>query len=168
MTQPKSITPVLECKDLCISYYTRSGEVPAVVDFNLTVMPREAVALVGESGCGKSTVALAIMPHMGRNGAITSGSIKFLGREITSLSEEELRSIRGSQIAMVYQETMASLNPSMRAGDQLNEVLMIHQELSEQKARERSMALLAKVRLPDPERIMAAYPHQLSGGQQQR
>jgi peptide/nickel transport system ATP-binding protein len=168
MNQAKGATPVLECKDLCISYYTRRGEVPAVVDFNLTVMPGEAVGLVGESGCGKSTVALAIMRHMGKNGAITGGSIKFLGRDITTLSEEELRSIRGSQIAMVYQEPMASLNPSMRAGQQLNEVLMIHQGMSEQKARERSMAILARVRLPDPERIMKAYPHQLSGGQQQR
>ncbi|HEY7747909.1 MAG TPA: ABC transporter ATP-binding protein [Aestuariivirgaceae bacterium] len=168
MDQAKTTTPVLECKDLCISYYTRRGEVPAVVNFNLTVMPGEAVGLVGESGCGKSTVALAIMRHMGNNGAITGGSIKFLGRDITTLSDEELRSIRGSQIAMVYQEPMASLNPSMRAGDQLNEVLMIHQDMSEEKARQRSMALLSKVRLPDPERIMKAYPHQLSGGQQQR
>src|SRR5688500_11034839 len=126
MTQTKRATPVLECKDLCISYYTRSGEVPAVVDFNLTVMPGAAVGLVGESGCGRSTVAPAIMRHMGRNGAITGGSITFLGRDITTLSQEELRSIRGSQIAMVYHEPMASLNPSMRAGDQLNEVLMIH------------------------------------------
>ena len=168
MDHAKDATPVLECKDLCITYYTRRGEVPAVVDFNLTVMPGEAVGLVGESGCGKSTVALAIMRHMGKNGAITGGSIKFLGRDITTLSEEELRSIRGSQIAMVYQEPMASLNPSMRAGQQLTEVLMIHQGMSEQKARERSMAILARVRLPDPERIMKAYPHQLSGGQQQR
>jgi peptide/nickel transport system ATP-binding protein len=168
MAQGITPTPVLECKDLCITYYTRRGEVPAVVDFNLTVMPGEAVGLVGESGCGKSTVALAIMRHMGKNGAITGGSIKFLGRDITTLSDEELRSIRGSQIAMVYQEPMASLNPSMRAGQQLNEVLMIHQGMSDAKAREQSMALLAKVRLPDPERIMRAYPHQLSGGQQQR
>jgi peptide/nickel transport system ATP-binding protein len=168
MDRGNSVTPVLECKDLCITYYTRRGVVPAVVDFNLTVMPGEAVGLVGESGCGKSTVALAIMRHMGKNGAITGGSIKFMGRDITTLSDEELRSIRGSQIAMVYQEPMASLNPSMRAGQQLNEVLMVHQGMSEDKARERSIALLAKVRLPDPERIMRAYPHQLSGGQQQR
>ncbi len=168
MDQISPATPVLECKDLCLTYYTRRGEVPAVVDFNLKVMPGEAVGLVGESGCGKSTVALAIMRHMGKNGAITGGQINFMGRDITTLSEEELRSIRGSQIAMVYQEPMASLNPSMRAGDQLNEVLMIHQGASEQQARARSIELLAKVRLPDPERILNAYPHQLSGGQQQR
>ncbi|HKQ94955.1 MAG TPA: ABC transporter ATP-binding protein [Aestuariivirgaceae bacterium] len=168
MVQVSPATPVLECKDLCISYYTRRGEVPAVVDFNLKVMPGESVGLVGESGCGKSTVALAIMRHMGKNGAITGGQINFMGRDITTLSDEELRSIRGSQIAMVYQEPMASLNPSMRAGDQLNEVLMIHQGVSERDAHARSVELLARVRLPDPERIMAAYPHQLSGGQQQR
>ena len=168
MTKPGSAIPVLECKDLYISYYTRRGAVPAVVDFNLTVMPGEAVGLVGELGCGKSTVALAIMRHMGKNGAITGGSIRFMGRDITELSEEELRSIRGSQIAMVYQEPMASLNPSMRAGDQLAEVLVIHQGSSDKEARRRSMELLSKVRLPDPERIMNAFPHQLSGGQQQR
>ncbi len=168
MAAHDSAEPVLECRDLCISYYTRRGAVPAVVDFNLTVMPGEAVGLVGESGCGKSTVALAVMRHMGKNGAITGGSIKFMGRDITALSEEELRSIRGSQIAMVYQEPMASLNPSMRSGDQLSEVLVIHQGISDKVARQRSMELLSKVRLPDPERIMNAFPHQLSGGQQQR
>ena len=83
--------PVLECRNLSISYYTRAGEVPAVVDFNLTVMPGEAVGIVGESGCGKSTVALAIMQYMGKNGAITGGQILFNGREMTTMSEEELQ-----------------------------------------------------------------------------
>ena len=86
MTQ--DTTPVLECNNLCISYYTRSGEIPAVVDFNLTVRPGEAVGIVGESGCGKSTVALAIMNYMGRNGAITGGEIKYLGRDMTTMSEK--------------------------------------------------------------------------------
>ncbi len=119
--------PVLECKDVSISYYTRAGEVPAVYDFNLTVNPGEAVGIVGESGCGKSTVALAIMQYMGKNGAITGGEIRFMGRDMRTMSEEELRSIRGSQIAMVYQEPMASLNPSMLMRDQLIEVPMIHE-----------------------------------------
>ena len=88
--------PVLECKNVSISYYTRAGEVPAVYDFNLKVMPGEAVGIVGESGCGKSTVALAIMQYMGKNGAITGGEIRFLGRDLRSMSEEELRQIRGS------------------------------------------------------------------------
>src|SRR6478672_3856218 len=126
--------PVLECRNLSISYYTRAGEVPAVVDFNLTVMPGEAVGIVGESGCGKSTVALAIMQYMGKNGAITGGEIRFLGRDMRTMSEDELRRIRGSQISMVYQEPMASLNPSMLVKDQLIEVPMIHEGINAEAA----------------------------------
>jgi peptide/nickel transport system ATP-binding protein len=162
-------TPVLECKDLCISYFTRAGEIPAVVDFNLTVMPGEAVGIVGESGCGKSTVALAIMQYMGKNGRVMSGEIKFKGRDMTAMSENELRQLRGSQISMVYQEPMASLNPSMKIARQLMEVPLNHEEgCTEQRAYERALEMLGNVRLPDPARIMEAYPHQISGGQQQR
>src|SRR5918992_1089285 len=121
-----SVTPVLECRDLSISYFTRAGEIPAVVDFNLKLMPGEAHGIVGESGCGKSTVALAIMQYLGKNGRITGGQILFDGRDMTTMNEEELRKIRGSQIAMVYQEPMASLNPSMRIGEQLAEVPIYH------------------------------------------
>ena len=162
------VTPVLECKDVSISYYTRAGRVPAVYDFNLTVMPGEAVGIVGESGCGKSTVALAIMQYMGKNGAITGGEIKFMGRDMRTMSEEELRKIRGSQISMVYQEPMASLNPSMQVKKQLMEVLIVHEGISEDAAYKRCVEVLEAVRLPDPNRIMNSYPHQLSGGQQQR
>ncbi|WP_119272680.1 dipeptide ABC transporter ATP-binding protein [Taklimakanibacter deserti] len=161
-------TPVLECKNVSISYYTRAGAVPAVYDFNLTVMPGEAVGIVGESGCGKSTVALAIMQYMGRNGAITGGEIKFMGRDMRTMSQEELRKIRGSQISMVYQEPMASLNPSLLIRTQLTEVLEIHEGISEDAAYKRAVEVLDAVRLPDPNRIMNSYPHQLSGGQQQR
>jgi peptide/nickel transport system ATP-binding protein len=80
-------TPVLECKDVCISYFTRAGEIPAVIDFNLTVMPGEAVGIVGESGCGKSTVALAIMQYLGKSGRVMSGAIRFKGRDLTAMSE---------------------------------------------------------------------------------
>jgi peptide/nickel transport system ATP-binding protein len=160
--------PILECKDLSVSYFTRGGEVPAVVDFNLTVMPGEAVGIVGESGCGKSTVALAIMQYMGRNGGITGGEIRFMGRDMRTMSAEELRDIRGSKISMVYQEPMASLNPSLLIKTQLMEVPIFHEGASEEDAYRRSCELLEAVQLPDPERIMASYPHQLSGGQQQR
>src|SRR5688572_25338042 len=161
--------PVLECKDLCISYFTRAGEIPAVVDFNLTVMPGEAVGIVGESGCGKSTVALAIMQYMGKNGRIMSGEIRFKGRDMTTMSEGELRELRGSRIAMVYQEPMASLNPSMKVARQLMEVPLSHEAgCTEQRAYERALEMLGNVRLPDPRRIMDSYPHQISGGQQQR
>jgi peptide/nickel transport system ATP-binding protein len=161
-------TPVLECRNLCISYYTRAGEIPAVVDFNLKLMPGEAHGIVGESGCGKSTVALAIMQYMGKNGAIVGGEILFEGRDMRTMSEEELRRIRGSKIAMVYQEPMASLNPSMLIGAQLAEVPIYHDGLSEAAALARAEEMLAKVRLPDPKRILNSYPHQISGGQQQR
>ena len=161
-------TPVLECRNLCISYYTRAGEIPAVVDFNLKLMPGEAHGIVGESGCGKSTVALAIMQYMGKNGAIVGGEILFEGRDLRTRSEEELRQLRGSKIAMIYQEPMASLNPSMLIGSQLSEVPIYHDGISNEEAWERSAQLLEKVRLPDPQRIMNSYPHQISGGQQQR
>ncbi len=161
--------PVLECKDLCISYYTRAGEIPAVVDFNLTVMPGESVGIVGESGCGKSTVALAVMQYMGKNGAVVGGEIKFKGQDMTAMSEDQLRELRGSEIAMVYQEPMASLNPSMKIGRQLMEVPLFHEkDCSEKEAHDRALRMLTDVKLPDPPRIMDAYPHQISGGQQQR
>ncbi len=159
---------ILECKNLSISYFTRAGEVPAVYDFNLTVNAGEAVGIVGESGCGKSTVALAIMQYMGRNGAITKGEINFLGSDLRKKSEDELRKIRGSQIAMVYQEPMASLNPSLKVREQLIEVPMVHEGLSAQAAERRALEMIDLVRLPDPQRILNSYPHQLSGGQQQR
>ena len=165
MPQP---TPILDCRDLSISYSTRSGEIPAVIDFNLQVMPGEAVGIVGELGCGKSTVALAIMRYLGTNGRITGGSIHFKGRDMTSMSEDELRSLRGSEIAMVYQEPMASLNPSMRIARQLMEVPLTHEKVSHKEAYDRSLKMLADVNLPDPARIMESYPHQISGGQQQR
>ena len=161
-------TPVLECRNLCISYFTRAGEIPAVVDFNLQVMQGESVGIVGESGCGKSTVALAIMRYLGRNGRIVGGDIRFKGRSLVDMSPEELRRLRGSEIAMVYQEPMASLNPSMRIDRQLMEVPLHHEDVTREEAYERSLDMLARVKLPDPRRIMEAYPHQISGGQQQR
>ncbi len=160
--------PVLEIRDLDLSYRTRAGEIPAVVDFSLTVRRAESVGLVGESGCGKSTVAMAIMRYLGRNGAIRSGSIRFKGVELTALGRSELRRLRGSAIAMIYQEPFAALNPSLTIARQLTEVPVSHDGIGEREARARALRVLADVRLPDPERIMAAYPHQLSGGQQQR
>jgi len=168
-TAPATDVPILECENLCISYFTRAGEIPAVQDFNLRVMPGEAIGLVGESGCGKSTVAMAVMRYLGGAGRIVDGVIRFKGRDITTLSEEELRRIRGSEIAMIYQEPMAALNPSMKIGLQLMEVPLFHEDnCSQKEAYQRSVDILTKVRLPDPERLMDAYPHQISGGQQQR
>ena len=160
--------PIIEISNLHISFFTKIGEIPAVMDFSMKVMPGECMGLVGESGCGKSTVALAIMRDLPGIGRITKGQIKFRGRDMGEMSTEELRQIRGSEIAMVYQEPMASLNPSMRIADQLMEVPMIHEKVSKQEARTRALDMVKAVKLPDPERIMNSYPHQLSGGQQQR
>jgi peptide/nickel transport system ATP-binding protein len=160
--------PVLECRNLSVSYYTRAGAVPAVVDFNLRLMSGEAHGIVGESGCGKSTVALAIMNYMGKNGAIVGGEILFEGRDMRTMTQEELRQLRGSKIAMVYQEPMASLNPSMKIAEQLAEVPLYHEGISQRAALARAETMLSQVRLPDPRRIMNSYPHQISGGQQQR
>lgn len=160
--------PLLEIRNLNVSYYTRRGEVPAVVDFNLDLRPGESVGLVGESGCGKSTVSLAIMRYMGANGAISGGSIKFMGRDMADMDDAEIRALRGSKISMIYQEPFAALNPCMTIGAQLAEVPLCHEEISREEAEERCRTMLADVKLPDPERIMASYPHQLSGGQQQR
>ncbi|WP_296764604.1 ABC transporter ATP-binding protein [Sediminimonas sp.] len=168
MANPDYEGPILEIYRLSISFFTRLQEIPAVMDFSMSVQPGEAVGLVGESGCGKSTVALGVMQDLGVNGRIVGGTIKFKGRDLTQVSQSELRHIRGNEIAMIYQEPMASLNPAMRVGKQLMEVPMIHEGVSREEAEKRALQVISDVKLPDPERILRAFPHQLSGGQQQR
>ncbi|MCA0278873.1 MAG: dipeptide ABC transporter ATP-binding protein [Proteobacteria bacterium] len=160
--------PILEIENLSISFFTRAGEIPAVMDFSCTVMPGEAMGIVGESGCGKSTVSLGIMRDLSNIGRIVGGRIKFQGKDMGDMSDDELRSIRGNKIAMIYQEPMASLNPAMKVGQQLMEVPMIHDKVSKDEAYKRALEMVRSVKLPDPERMMRSYPHQLSGGQQQR
>ena len=140
MTEQDYDGPILEIDQLSISFFTRLREIPAVMDFSVTVQPGEAVGLVGESGCGKSTVALGVMQDLGKNGRVVGGSIKFKGRDLGQMSMEELRNIRGSEIAMIYQEPMASLNPAMKIGKQLMEVPMIHQNMSQSDAYDRALA----------------------------
>ncbi|MCY4300255.1 MAG: ABC transporter ATP-binding protein [Aestuariivita sp.] len=160
--------PILEIDKLSISFFTRLFEIPAVMDFSVAVQPGEAVGLVGESGCGKSTVALGVMQDLGQNGRVVGGTIKFKGRDMSAMSSEELRDIRGNEIAMIYQEPMASLNPAMKIGRQLIEVPMIHEGISRNEAYQRALDVVQDVKLPDPQRILKSFPHQLSGGQQQR
>src|SRR5690606_16915540 len=167
-TNTASAEPILEIENLSISFFTRKGEIPAVMDFSCTVMPGEAMGIVGESGCGKSTVSLGIMRDLSNVGSIVGGRIRFKGRDMGEMSEAELRAIRGNEIAMIYQEPMASLNPAMKVGRQLMEVPLIHDRVSEEEAYARALEMVRAVKLPDPERIMRSFPHQLSGGQQQR
>ncbi|GAI96326.1 unnamed protein product, partial [marine sediment metagenome] len=123
---------------------------------------------VGESGCGKSTLAFAIMNYMAENGKVTGGRILFYGEDILHKSERELNDIRGNKIAMVYQDPGTALNPSLRIGDQLTEVLTEHKGLKGNLARDECLQMLERVRMPDPPAMMQRYAHQLSGGQQQR
>ncbi len=160
--------PIIEIENLSISFFTRKGEIPAVMDFSCTVMPGEAMGIMGESGCGKSTVSLGIMRDLSNIGKIVGGRIRFQGKDMGEMSEEELRSIRGNKIAMIYQEPMASLNPAMKVGKQLMEVPLIHDKVSKEEAYNRALEMVRAVKLPDPERMMRSFPHQLSGGQQQR
>jgi peptide/nickel transport system ATP-binding protein len=160
--------PLLEIESLDIAYVTRAGPVKAVRDVSFEIRSGDALGLVGESGCGKSTLAFGVMNYVAKNGRITGGRILFGGDDILERSRKALDKIRGDKIAMVYQDPMAALNPSMRIGDQLTEVLSEHEGLKGRPAKERCIQMLEQVRMPDPSDIMGRYPHQLSGGQQQR
>ena len=163
-----SRSAVLQVEDLGVSYFVRSGAVPAVPKVSLTIGRGESVGLVGESGCGKTTVAMAVMRYLGRSGRIVRGRVQFEGQDMASLSPTELRRIRGAKMAMVYQEPMSALNPSMPVGFQLMEVPMVHEGASRREAHAQAVEILRDVNMPDPETVMRRYPHQLSGGQQQR
>src|SRR5262249_9735198 len=126
------------------------------------------LGLVGESGCGKSTLAYAIMRYLGGAGRLAGGQVLFEGRDMAKMSDAELRAIRGNRMAMVYQDPMSSLNPTIPIGRQLMEVPMIHSGANEAEAKRRAIDMLREVKLPDPETMFGRYPHQLSGGQQQR
>jgi peptide/nickel transport system ATP-binding protein len=160
--------PVLEAKDLAIAYETRYGDVEAVRGVSFEVRQGETMGLVGESGCGKSTIAYGIVNFLGPNGKIVGGSVLFQGNELVGRSERELKQLRGNRIAMVYQDPMQALNPSLKVGEQLVEMLTYHQPISSADAWERSTAMLKRVYMPDPDAVMHRYPHQISGGQQQR
>jgi peptide/nickel transport system ATP-binding protein len=167
ITENESV-PILELNDVAISYMTRKGAIEAASGISFKVHQGETVGLVGESGCGKSTVAFGIVNFLGTNGRVTAGSIKFQGEELVDCSDARLQSIRGNRISMVFQDPMQALNPSLCIGEQLSEVLTCHQKLEKADAWERSVKMLERVYMPDPVKVMDRYPHQLSGGQQQR
>ena len=159
---------ILDVRKLRTSFFTQEGVVHAVDNVSFNVRKGEAVALVGESGCGKSVTAMSIMRLVAPPGRITGGEIRFKGHDLAELSEKEMRNVRGDDIAMVFQEPMTSLNPVFRIGDQVIEAIRIHQKLSKKEARKRAGEMLELVSIPDPIKRLDDYPHQLSGGMRQR
>jgi len=161
--------PILAIDNLHTRFFTRDGVVRAIEGLSLTVQAGEVLGIVGESGCGKSVTALSVMrlipPQSGR---IVQGSVRFEGKDLAALDEAEMRSIRGNQIAMVFQEPMTSLNPVHTVGAQIAEAVRIHQGLSKQAALARAVEMLNLVRIPDAARRVNDYPHQFSGGMRQR
>jgi len=158
--------PLLDIRDLKVYYFARRGTVRAVDNVSLKLTKGESLGLVGESGCGKSTLGLAILRLVPEPGRIVAGSVIFDGLDLTKLPEEDMRRIRGSRIAMVFQDPMTSLNPLMKIGEQLTETLMVHGEADKEVAKEKAISILSDVGI-GPERFND-YPHQLSGGMRQR
>ena len=159
--------PLMQVEDLAVTFYTPRGSFRAVRGASLEISRGEVLGLVGESGCGKSTVAFAMMGYLPGTAQV-EGAVRFEGTDITHLSNAELMELRGNRIAMVYQDPVTSLNPSMRVGPQVEEAISQHLDLDADAVHDRSIELFESVGLADPSRIGRRYPHQLSGGQQQR
>lgn len=161
-------TELLSVNNLVTTFRTADGEIPAVRNVSFSVNKSETLCIVGESGCGKSITSLSIMGLLPSNGSIKSGSIQLEGTDLTKLTTDELRKIRGNKISMIFQEPMTALNPVITIGYQLREPLMIHQKLSKQEVNQKGIELLKQVGIPYPEKRMTQYPHELSGGMRQR
>jgi oligopeptide/dipeptide ABC transporter ATP-binding protein len=163
------MTRLLEIEDLAVSFRTDRGEVEALSGVSLGLDEGEVIGVVGESGCGKSLTALSVMGLVPNPpGRITAGRIMFRGRDLLTLGEAAMTRLRGSEIGMIFQEPMSALNPVFTVGEQVAEVLRVHEGLGRAAARERAAGLLARVGIPDPGRRLAQYPHELSGGLRQR
>src|SRR5438128_1784870 len=172
-TLPKArlaeIEPILQVDDLRTWFFTRDGVVRAVDGVSFRVIPGETLAIVGESGCGKSVTALSVLRLIpSPPGRIVSGVIRFDGRDLLRLSEPEMRDVRGNDISMIFQEPMTSLNPVLTIGHQIAEALRLHQDLSKSAAAEKAVEMLRLVKIPEPAQRAREYPHQLSAGMRQR
>ena len=159
---------LLDIDNLVTRFYTEDGVVNAVDDISLEIHEGKTLGIVGESGSGKSVTSFSIMRLLAGTGRIDHGRISFLGKDLVRLPEPEMRKIRGKEISMIFQEPMTSLNPVFTAGWQVMEAIMLHQKVSKAAARQQTIELFQEVGMPDPERMVDAYPHQLSGGQKQR
>ena len=163
------MTALLEVEDLGTWFYTRQGIVKAVDGVDFQVASGETLAIVGESGCGKSMTALSLMRLIpDPPGRIVSGAVRLAGRDLLKLSEDEMRGVRGNEISMIFQEPMTSLNPVMTIGKQISEALILHRDMDRKQAMKRAIEMLELVRIPEPAQRAKEYPHQLSGGMRQR
>ncbi|MBX6340986.1 MAG: ABC transporter ATP-binding protein [Thermomicrobiaceae bacterium] len=161
--------PLLEVRNLRTQFFTQDGVVKAVDDVSFHIMPGETLGVVGESGCGKSITAMSIMRLIPNPpGKIVSGEILFEGEDLLKMSDEEMRSVRGNKIAMIFQDPMTSLNPVLTINRQISEALELHLGMSKSQARQRSIELLKMVGIPNAEERVDQYPHQFSGGMRQR
>ncbi|MBK7393439.1 MAG: ABC transporter ATP-binding protein [Chloracidobacterium sp.] len=162
------MTHLLEIHNLRTHFPTRAGLVKSVDDVSFHIDEGELVGLVGESGCGKSITALSVMRLISPPGKIVGGSIKFKGEDLTTAADDRLRTIRGNDIAMIFQDPMTSLNPVYRVGEQIAEALRLHRKMDKATAWSAAIAAMKEVSIPSPERRASDYPHQLSGGMRQR
>lgn len=159
---------LLEVKDLKTYFYTDEGVVKSVDGVSFSVDKGETLGVVGESGCGKSITSMSIMQLIGKSGKIVNGEIDFKGENLLNKDKEEMRKIRGKEIAMIFQEPMTSLNPVYTVGQQIMEAVLIHEDMTKEQARERAIQMLDLVKIPDAEKRLNSYPHEFSGGMRQR
>src|SRR3954452_9952510 len=161
--------PLLEVRDLVVRFRTHEGTIHAVNGVSFDLEPGERLGLVGESGCGKSVTNLAIMRLLPKPaGRIEGGTVKFDGMDLVSLSESDMRDLRGKEVAMIFQDPMTSLNPVLTIEEQMVETIWAHRKVERSDARKRAIELLGMVWMPQPEKRLKAFPHQFSGGMRQR
>ncbi len=169
MNATEKVRPLLEIADLAVSFQVSGGAVQAVDGVSMTIHPRQTLALVGESGCGKSVTAMTVLQLIPRPpGRVDRGSILLDGRDLLSLSERQMLEVRGGDVAMIFQEPMTSLNPVYTIGDQIIEAILLHQDVTPAEAVEIAAVAMKDVGIPDPRGRLRAYPHQFSGGMRQR
>jgi peptide/nickel transport system ATP-binding protein len=160
--------PVLDVRNLSTHFFTDDGEVKAVRNVSFSVAPGETLGIVGESGCGKSVTAMSVLGLVQRPGKVVNGEIMYKGRDLLKLTKEELRAIRGRDIAMIFQDPLSSLNPVLKVGYQIEEAMHAHDKIADADIENRTIDLLKQVRVSDPTRRVNDFPHQFSGGMRQR
>jgi peptide/nickel transport system ATP-binding protein len=164
----RSEPPLLSVRNMITSFHTHDGIVNAVNGVDFEVFPGETLGLVGESGCGKSVTAMSVLRLLNPSTATTLGEVIFKGENLLDMTPEKMRLIRGSEISMIFQEPMTSLNPILTVGEQIAESLRLHEKMDQEKAWEKAIQMLKLVQIPSPETRAGQYPHKLSGGMRQR